>query len=578
MINSKKLNMISIILTAVVLLSVFGAMLFLDYFKTDDGHITGTLQYSDVHTVYLDAHDYYSDYKKAAHTEIILKGTEAAYGSRNVEKDGKFLKIIAGGTYVLKGTWNGGIVVDSQDGTAVHMVLDGVDINAVETYAIYVKQAESVTISTAEGTVNNISDDSSYNIKYDEEDVTAAIYSKDDLTINGKGTLNISANYQDAVKSNDGLLITEGNINIISADDGINANNYTAVLGGNITINSLADAIKANDTEPEKGFVAIEGGTITINANDDAIHAESNLYLNGGDINIENSKEGLEGAYIEINGGSYNVVSKDDGINASGTATDTSMGRGMMANEKSHTEVVLLINDGNIKLSAGGDGLDSNGAAVINGGYIRVFGPENSGNSSLDFYSTLTINGGTVVAAGSAGMAESPDEGSTQNILIAYLSQNYDAGTSLVVNADDGTEIINTVPDKRYQWVCISSPEIETGKTYTISAGSNTEAELTVESVISTHQTEETGRMGFGRGGMGGFPNMENFDPAQIPEMPQAMQGRGRMRMPMEDTAVETTADTVTEQPIAVNYTPIIGSVCILLAAMILLCFIKRRY
>lgn len=577
MINSKKLSLITVIIVTLVLILTFAAMLFSDYFKNTDKQIMGTLQYSDVHSVYLDSNDYYTDYATVARTEVELYGTAFSCGGNSVQKDGSFLKIVAGGTYVLKGSWNGTVVVDSQDITAVHLVLAGANIKAEDYCGIYVKQAKKVTVSMAEGSVNNISDNTEYTGKYDEEDVTAAVYSKDDLTFNGTGTLNISANYADGIKCNDGLVIMDGNLNITSADDGINANNYTVILGGNINVNAVADAIKANDTDPEKGFVAIDGGNITINAGDDAVHAESNLYLNGGDVNIESSNEGLEGAYIEINGGNYRVVSSDDGVNGSGTSTETEgMGRGMMANEKSHTEVVILINEGNLQVSAGGDGLDSNGATVVNGGTVQVFGPENSGNASLDFYSTFTVNGGTLIAAGNAGMAETPDEASSQNILTAYLSQTYDAGTRLKVISGDGTEIINVAPDKKYSWVCVSSPDIETGKTYTIYAGEESVAELTVESTINTYRTDESnGQTGFRGGKMRGFENGEKSDFSQMGERPQNMGNKG-MRMYEEEKTEQTdnSSDTETEK---INYVPIVVSVGILLAVMIMLCFIKRR-
>ena len=581
MINSKKLSLITIIIVVVVIVLTIAAMLFSDYFKNTDERIIGTLQYSDVHSIYLDSNDYYTDYTTVARTEVELYGTTFSCGGNSVHKDGSFLKIIAGGTYVLKGNWNGTVVVDSQDGTAVHLVLAGVNIKSEDYCGIYVKQAKKVTISTAEGTINNISDKGVYTGKYDDEDVTAAVYSKGDLTFNGTGTLNISANYEDGIKCNDGLVIMEGNLNITSAEDGINSNNYTVILDGNINVNAVADAIKANDTDTEKGFVAIDGGNIIINAGDDAVHAESNLYLNGGDVNIESSNEGLEGSYIEVNGGNYRVVSKDDGVNGSGISTKTDeMGRGMMANERSHTEVVILINDGNLQVSTGGDGLDSNGATFINGGTVQVCGPENSGNAPLDFYSTFTINGGTLIAAGSSGMAETPDEASSQNVLVAYLTQTYDGGTSLKVVSDDSTDMVNIIPNRNYSWVCVSSPDIEIGKTYTIYVGDESVAELTVESVVNTYRTDgSNGQTGFGGGGrMHNFENGEKPDFSQIGERPQNM-GNKEMRMPEEEKTEQTDdlSDIEKEQPENINYVSITVSVGILLAVMIMLCFIRRR-
>lgn len=68
----------------------------------------------------------------------------------------------------------------------------------------------------------------------------------------------------------------------------------------------------------------IEGGKIKISAGDDAVHAESWLIVYGGEINITECYEGLEGKKVEIYGGDINIVSSDDSINAaSGSSGDT---------------------------------------------------------------------------------------------------------------------------------------------------------------------------------------------------------------------------------------------------------------
>ena len=44
------------------------------------------------------------------------------------------------------------------------------------------------------------------------------------------------------------------------------------------------------------------------------------------------------------------------------------------------------------------------------GGTVLVNGPTNNGNGSLDYDETFDISGGTLVAAGSAGMAQMPSD------------------------------------------------------------------------------------------------------------------------------------------------------------------------
>ena len=61
----------------------------------------------------------------------------------------------------------------------------------------------------------------------------------------------------------------------------------------------------------------INTGIFHIKSGDDGIHADNVLEINGGDINITDSYEGLEAAHITVNDGNINLVASDDGINAS---------------------------------------------------------------------------------------------------------------------------------------------------------------------------------------------------------------------------------------------------------------------
>ncbi len=117
----------------------------------------------------------------------------------------------------------------------------------------------------------------------------------------------------------------------------------------------------------------------------------------------------------------------------------------------------VKIDGGKIYAKVGGDGLDSNSAGIISGGYIEVYGPENSGNSTMDFDGGYEINGGTVVAAGSTGMAESPSETSKQNSYVKRLSKNYEAGSEICLTDENGGVIASGISEKRFSWVLISS-------------------------------------------------------------------------------------------------------------------------
>ena len=126
------------------------------------------------------------------------------------------LTITSQGTYNLSGTIeNGSITVNVGDDDKVILVLNNVSITNSNGPAIYVENADKVTIVLKEGSTNNLTDGGT------SEEIDGCIYSKDDLVISGKGTLNVVANNADGIVSKDDLKIIEGIINVNANDDGI---------------------------------------------------------------------------------------------------------------------------------------------------------------------------------------------------------------------------------------------------------------------------------------------------------------------------------------------------------------------
>lgn len=252
---------------------------------------------------------------------VTFSGSQAETTGELEVGDG-YIKIENGGDYVLSGDYSGQIIVESEQN--VHLILSGVTVyNPM--FPIYVKSAKNVCITLATGTVNTISDSSEYTYEDGEDEPAAAVYSKDDLTINGDGELIVNANYDKGIHSKDDLKIISGKITVNSVGDAIKGKDCLLIKDGEITITTGVDGLKSNNnTNEEKGYVIIEGGKINISAGDDAVHAESWLIVYGGEINITECYEGLEGKKVEIYGGDINIVSSDDSINAaSGSSGDT---------------------------------------------------------------------------------------------------------------------------------------------------------------------------------------------------------------------------------------------------------------
>jgi len=253
--------------------------------------------------------------------------------------------------------------------------------------------------------------------------------------------------------------------------------------GGSLTIDSADDALHSN------GSLVINGGTFALSSGDDAVHADVSVEINGGDMRVTASYEGIESARITLNGGTLNIVSSDDGLNVAGGVDGSGMLPGMgrrgarpggqagQAGQPAQEtfaasgDYYLHINGGYLVLDAGGDGFDIGGSIAMTDGVVIVHGPVENMNGALDCDGSFSISGGLLVAAGSAGMAQAPDESSTQPSLLLNFSSTLRAGTLVHIVASDGREVLTFAPAKDYQSIAFSSAELVTGASYVVYYG-----------------------------------------------------------------------------------------------------------
>ncbi|MDQ0061717.1 carbohydrate-binding domain-containing protein [Paenibacillus harenae] len=419
-----------------------------------------------------EADDAYTDWSAASYASIALSGTGASIDGDGATADGDTITITAAGTYVISGKLEEGqIVVNVKDDGVVRLVLNGADIHNSDSSAIYVQEAGKTIISLQEGSENNVSDGETYvfpDAATDEPN--AAIFSHDDLTLNGTGKLTVQGNFNNGITSKDKLKVTGGTISIEAADDGLMGRDLVAVQDGSVTIKSEGDAVKTTyDTDNTKGYVIIEGGAINIEAGDDGIHSESAIAIAGGKVDITQSNEGIEAPTIAISGGDASVVSTDDGINVAGgdseTAAEAPPGSGAASSNK------LVISGGTLNVDSQGDGLDANGSIEMSGGTVIVNGPTNSGNGSLDYDGTFVMTGGFIVSAGSSGMVQATADTSTQPGILMTFTQAQQTGTLVHLEDSDGNAIMTFEPTKSYQAVFVSSPDLKQNGSYTLYSG-----------------------------------------------------------------------------------------------------------
>ena len=299
--------------------------------------------------------------------------------------DGATVNITEPGTYVLSGTAAECTVrVEVDDEEKVQLVLNGVTIENTDFPAIYVITADKVFITTAENTENTLSVTGTFRAD-GETNTDAVIFSKEDLVLNGLGTLTVVSQTGNGITTKDDLKITGGTYQLASQLDTLEANDSIAICGGTFSIYSSKDGLHCeNDDDDSLGWIWIGSGTFEITAKSDGIQATPYVQIDGGTFTISAS-EGIEATYVQINGGTINISASDDGINASRKSTAMS--------------VVCEINGGELTIVMGQgdtDAIDANGSIYVNGGTINITATV----SSFDYDNVAEFNGGTIIING----------------------------------------------------------------------------------------------------------------------------------------------------------------------------------
>ena len=296
--------------------------------------------------------------------------------------DGQTIQITSEGVYVITGTAsNASIVVEAGDEDKVQIVLDGVSITNDSTPCIYVKSADKVFVTTKDSE-NNLAVTGTFTTDGDTN-TDAVIFSKDDLVLNGTGTLTIKST-DNGVTGKDDLKITGGTINITCTADALEANDSIRIADGIININTQKDALHAeNDEDDSVGFVYICGGTINVESEDDAIHATTIIQIDDGELNLK-AHEGLEATWIQVNGGKIYIEASDDGINAAYKSAKITP-----AFEITGGYVTIVMGSGDT------DAVDSNANLILTGGTLDI-----TAQSPFDYDGTCQKTGCTLIVNG----------------------------------------------------------------------------------------------------------------------------------------------------------------------------------
>ncbi len=169
--------------------------------------------------------------------------------------DGKTVMVTGGGDFTVTGE-NGDAMIRVNADSRVKLRLKGVKLTNADGPAIFFENCDKGFITVSKGTENYLSDGATYSV-----DAKGAIFSNDDLEIQGAGKLTVVSNYNHAIACDDKLTVEEGVLELTAVGDGLHANDGIEISGGDVTITATGDGIQSED------YVDITGGAVNITTN-----------------------------------------------------------------------------------------------------------------------------------------------------------------------------------------------------------------------------------------------------------------------------------------------------------------------
>ena len=351
-------------------------------------------------------------YKENKSVLIEMKGGEAVTDSDAVSIDGGTITLTEAGTYIVTGEWNGMIIVDVDKTEKVQLVLHGAAIHSESSAALYIRQADKVFLTLAEGTENSLSNGGTF-AAIDENNIDAALFSKDDLSINGAGSLTVASPAGHGVVSKDDLVITGGSFEISAGSHGLSGQDSVRILDGSFRITAGKDGVHADNAEDsEKGYVYIGGGAYQITSGGDGLSASGVMQIDGGAYTLQagggstgqtaRAEEGrgfFGGGFPDaedavsakgvkasgnllINGGAFELDTLDDAVHSNASVTLNGGSLTIATDDDAfHADDQLIITDGTIRVTRSYEGLEGRSIDVL-GGTIAITSEDDGLNAA----------------------------------------------------------------------------------------------------------------------------------------------------------------------------------------------------
>lgn len=330
-----------------------------------------------------------------------------------IEVTGTTVKITCGGDYYLSGnSSNFQVMVAASDTDKVYLYLNNLSLASSDA-PIYVQNADKTFLMLIDGTTNTFTDASSRTTTYTKADGTldttsACIYAKDDLTIKGNGTLEVTGNYNNGIHTSNDIRIKDvPQIKITAKNHGIKGKGSVNIDGGVFNITTTeGDAIKSDEGETEgyvadKGYVQINGGEFNLTVGDDGIQAYNYVFIqdsistpiiniktgSGASTNSSTTSEaslkGIKGdSLVLINAGLIDINAADDGIHSNSTVRINGGDITIAASDDAiHGDVLFELNNGKINVTTCYEGFEAY-TLNINGGVTSVIARDDAWNAA----------------------------------------------------------------------------------------------------------------------------------------------------------------------------------------------------
>ena len=361
-------------------------------------------------------------YDKEDAVRITLQGSSASCDADGVRVEEGAVTITEAGTYLVTGTLESGtLIVDAGKSDKVQIVLENAQITSDDSAALYIRQADKVFVTLAEGSQNRLSSTGTFENKEEDDNIDGAVFSKDDLTFNGSGSLVIASSQGHGIVGKDDLVITGGSYEITAEKHGLSANDSIRITNAELDITSGKDGMHTKENEDEeKGFIYLKDGSYTITAAGDGISAGSELLIEDGNYTIATGNKGdtaqgsMKGLKAEklltVTGGAFYMNSADDSVHCNGSIT---------------------VSGGSFELATGDDGFHADEDLTITGGTIQI----------TDSYEglegcTVTITGGDIsIVADDDGLNAASRKGSDNPFAADENCNILIAGGNLVITA-----------------------------------------------------------------------------------------------------------------------------------------------